>query len=210
MTALKNITGLRFGRLKVLKLMPERSKRRYALWSCICDCGTEIVVSGGNLRSGNSTSCGCQRRDSITKHGLHKHELYNSWLKMIHRCENPNSKNYGGRGIKVCKRWRSFAAFLKDILKDLGPRPPGKTLDRYPDNDGDYKPGNVRWAHQFQQVHNKRPRRPGLTGIQKLSNGKYAVLCSRYGQRYYFGTFPNLKDARKIAEDFYAENTHEE
>lgn len=88
------------------------------------------------------------------------------WRAMIERCENPNFvgyKHYGARGIKVCSRWRRS---FENFMKDLGPRPPGRTksgkrplysLDRYPDNDGNYEPNNCRWATHTEQRHNQRP-----------------------------------------------------
>lgn len=90
-------------------------------------------------------------------HGMSQAPEYRVWAGMISRCENHNStgfKNYGGRGIRVCPQWReSFAVFLSDI----GPRPSAKhSIDRFPDNDGDYKPSNCRWATSAQQAANKR------------------------------------------------------
>ena len=78
---------------------------------------------------------------------------------MLQRCENPKAtkfRNYGGRGIKVCDRWHDFATFYADTIAEIGPRPKGTTLDRWPNNDGNYEPGNVRWATGAQQNNNRR------------------------------------------------------
>lgn len=102
-------------------------------------------------------------------HGLSGHPLFQMWCSMIARCEDPTAtgyKNWGGRGIKVCDRWHDPAAFIEDIERELGPRPddvyangyPVYTLDRI-DNDGDYEPGNVRWATKAEQAANRRPAR---------------------------------------------------
>jgi hypothetical protein len=85
--------------------------------------------------------------------------LYDTWKNMIHRCENPKNKqygSYGGRGIRVCDRWHDVRLFIEDIERDLGPRPDGMSIDRYPDNDGNYEPGNVRWATRTEQQRNRR------------------------------------------------------
>jgi len=93
------------------------------------------------------------------RHGLSRHPLYRTWSAMMTRCYNPNVpgfKNWGGRDITVCDRWHDAMLFIEDITRLIGPRPPGKSLDRYPDNDGNYEPGNVRWATPAEQVRNSR------------------------------------------------------
>jgi hypothetical protein len=109
-----------------------------------------------SARSGEAT-------DAKRTHGHASQKLsgtYSSWKAMKARCLNPNGKqwaDYGGRGITICERWiHSFENFLAD----MGERPPGKTLDRYPNNDGNYEPGNCRWASGRQQQMNRRKKRP--------------------------------------------------
>ena len=140
---------------------------RDTTYICLCDCGNQAKATAHGLRSGRNQSCGClgkeRRLASVTKHGLtpsdHKkwHPLYRTWQAMKQRCYNPLFPKYashGGRGIKVCEQWRhDFETFLRDI----GTRPsPKHSLDRFPDNDGDYEPGNVRWATPKEQARNCR------------------------------------------------------
>ena len=97
--------------------------------------------------------------------------MYNAWVTMRQRCNNPNSvdyPNYGGRGITVCDRWNTFRLFLED----MGERPEGHTLDRYPDNDGNYEPSNCRWATPSQQNFNKRKPRPKLKRKRRSTKTK--------------------------------------
>jgi len=150
-----DLTGRKFGRLVVIA-RAENTKSGEPRWLCRCDCGREKAVQAGNLRSGHTTSCGCW------KHGLTKTPAYSSWTAMISRCTsetNPNYRSYGGRGVKVCERWRhSFLAFLED----MGERPSvGHSIDRYPDGKGNYEPGNCRWATRSQQRVNQDNSRRG-------------------------------------------------
>lgn len=155
-----DLSGQRFGRLTVIG----RSGSKYGkpAWSTLCDCGTAQVVAGCALRSGDSQSCGCLHRDAVTKHGAKKEKLYHTWIKMIARCcsiDNADYKEYGARGIAVCDRWRDGTGNKSGyfcFIEDMGPKPsPKHSLDRI-DNDGNYEPGNVRWATAKVQVNNSR------------------------------------------------------
>jgi hypothetical protein len=158
-----SLVGKHFGRLIVLKLQPSNSCGD-SMWLCKCHCGEHKTVRGMSLKLGATKSCGCLRVELSRKHQL-KHgqaggknkptKLYWIWQAMMKRCRDKNCKDwplYGGRGIKVCKRWHNF----KNFFADVGQRPRGKSLDRFPDNDGNYKPGNWRWATAKQQASNTR------------------------------------------------------
>jgi hypothetical protein len=153
MSGVIDLTGKRFGRWRVIRYARDRR------WFCVCDCGTRRAVCGKSLRNGGSRSCGCLRRELLTKHGLWGRKEYWAWYHAKQRCLDPNHPrfpDYGGRGIWFYGDWQpSVGAFLADA----GTCPPGCSLDRI-DNDRGYEPGNVRWTDRKTQNRNRRPRRP--------------------------------------------------
>lgn len=120
------------------------------LWLCECTCGNKKVYPSSSLIAGRAKSCGCKR----IKHGFSKTPTYDSWGDMKQRCLNKNNKffkDYGGRGIKICKSWLLF----KNFLKDMGEKPVGKSLDRI-NNNGNYCKKNCKWSTPEEQSNNIR------------------------------------------------------
>jgi hypothetical protein len=164
----KDLTGQRFERLVAIE--PVYRGREGWYWQCRCDCGNETVSKPSDLKRKKKQSCGCLQSEllqafarSRRRHGAASRAKpqaeYHIWNDMIARCENPKNKgyaDYGGRDIKVCRRWRhDFAAFLADV----GPRPsPQHSIDRI-DNNGNYELGNVKWSTRKEQDLNRRTTR---------------------------------------------------
>jgi hypothetical protein len=153
------MAGKKFGRLTVVSL--DSTNRLGAMWLCICECGNKKIILGCRLRSGCTKSCGCLVKElnkvrAIT-HRLSGSRSYDTWNDMIKRCFNQHNKrfkNYGGRGISVCRRWLKFDNFYAD----MGAAPCGLQLDRI-NNDGNYSKSNCRWATPRAQSNNRSTNR---------------------------------------------------
>jgi len=166
MAKIKDLTGQRFGRLTVLYDTGKR-KNGNVVWHCRCDCGNESDVRSDSLVFARTTSCGCYRRqrtaEAHTVHGMARkektHPIHRTWRAILQRCENPsdkNYKNYGFRGIKVCDEWHKFIPFCDWALASGWQK--GLQLDRI-NNNGNYEPGNCRWATPQENSRNRRNNR---------------------------------------------------
>lgn len=181
-----NLGGMRFG--KLLAFMRVEDKKKHTQWLCICDCGNTTIVSASNLRSGNTTSCGC----FCEHHGLRNTKLYGVWSAMKNRCFNPNVegyKQYGARGIAVCEEWKnSFTAFHEWAISNGYTE--GLTLDRI-DVNGNYEPSNCRWVKAKTQANNRRNTiRVEINGESHTLREWSEITGINFGtlrQRYYRG-----------------------
>lgn len=190
----KNLIGKRFGKLVVVELDSIKDGESY--WRCECDCGNDVIVSRGHLKSGITKSCGCMHKEVMVKrnttHGLTNTRLFKIWQGILNRCNNVHSKfyyRYGGRGIKVCDEWKdNFMSFynwsMENGYKD------DLTIDRIEVN-GDYEPNNCQWTTRKEQARNTSRNIKILVDGQELTTWEiekeYNIPMDIVRERYYRG-----------------------
>jgi hypothetical protein len=157
MAKIIDLSGQKFHRLKVVERGPNKGLQ--SAWYCICDCGNKTLTEGKNLRGSLVKSCGClnqeMRKQRMITHGLSKTKTYKIWKSMNQRCENSNRKDfhiYGGRGIKVCERWKNS---FENFLSDMGFCHKNLSIDRI-NNEKGYEPANCAWRSTKEQNNNTR------------------------------------------------------
>jgi hypothetical protein len=173
----KDITGKVFGRLTATG-RDELTRK----WECLCSCGGKALVKRSNLLEGKQRSCGCLYRETrgaqSRTHGMSSTPEYKTWKNMKYRCYNQRSKDYrlyGAKGIVVCDRW---LASFENFFADIGPRPAGMTIDRFQNKEGNYEPGNCRWASPVQQANNTS-RNISVTIGDRTMN--FSQWCREFG-----------------------------
>jgi hypothetical protein len=176
-----------------------------------CDCGMEFIARISGIKNMNRTSCGCGLYKSTSlKHGLYNHSLYKKWVSIRSRCYDKNNtgyKYYGGRGITMCDEWRNdFKSFYDHVTQLPNYGEPGMTLDRE-DNDGNYEPGNVRWADMHVQSANKRHSLGGVNarGVNSYGNKYVATICVRRNN-IKLGVFSTIKEAVQARNQYILDN----
>lgn len=180
--------GQKFSRITALARTDGHGKRSREQWLFRCECGTEFKATADNVRGGNTRSCGCLQREYATErgrriwttHGMSRTNVYQIWAKMVARCHDQGDKDfarYGARGIKVCRRWRSFPNFYKD----MGDRPGPKMSIERTNNDGPYAPGNCVWANNRTQSRNRRNTHFVVIDGRSMS---LIEACERRGLNY--------------------------
>ena len=185
MGAFIDMSGEVYGRLTVVKPY-DKTKDGKIRWLCQCECGNTALVTRRELKCGKTRSCGCYKREKMTKHGMFNTRLYRIYIGMKARCYNINAtgyKNYGGRGIKICSEWNNFENFYKWAMENG--YSDNLTIDRL-DVNGNYDPSNCRWATVKEQANNTR-RNTMITikGVTKSLSEWCEEKRTNYGRAEY-------------------------
>lgn len=206
MSKLKDLVGLKFGRLKVLHRVEIQHKSK-PIWNCICDCGNTTTVYGFNLTRDLTKSCGCLAKeiasDRLKTHGLRSHRLYDTWNKMVRRCNNPLDSgwnDYGARGISVTNEWMDVTTFISDMESSYKE---GYTLERL-DVNGNYCKENCIWLVKSLQAKNKRMYKTnsvGLSGVNIIFNKGIETVQARFqsSHKRYKKTWSLVKYTKEAA-----------
>jgi hypothetical protein len=198
--------GMVYGRLTVLRFHGHNTHKQRC-WECLCQCGNITVVSGGQLTTGNTTSCGCYLKERTTKHGGWKKSSYNTWRAMMRRCYNQKDKDfpkYGAVGVVVQSSWHDYLSFVEDMGEPEG----AQTLHRV-DPYGDYTKENCKWASPTTQARETRlskRNKTGYVGVRQNKEGTFMAKVTVKNKAYYSKCYKTIEQAvaaRKELEEKY-------
>lgn len=208
----KDITGQRFGKLKVIEKV-DKDKYGHTRWLCECDCGNKKIISGKSLRNGHTQSCGCYHKKQISKlnlkHGKSNLRIHKIWSNIKQRCFNENNlryQYYGARGITICNEWKDdFMSFYNWAM--MNGYKDNLSIDRI-DVNGNYEPSNCRWATQSEQNANTRNRKNSTTGQRNIYKFKnYFLVIIKYKNEIIFRKkFSSLDEAINERNNFIIKN----
>lgn len=171
-----DLTGMRIGRLLVIREKKERNKNGHIMYECLCSCGNKKNILGSSLRR-STKSCGCLQKEKASKHSMEGTRTYKAWISMKSRCVNYNNKrykDYGGRGITVCEKWMND---FNSFFLDMGEAPEGCSIDRIDNNMG-YSAENCRWATPKEQANNRRSNVKVIIDGELITVEEYSkIVC---------------------------------
>ena len=210
MTQYIEVTGQTFGRLTAEERIIRKGK---GVWKCICTCGNNAFVTVTDLRAGKTRSCGCLRKEKMTKHGMHKTRFYSVWSNMVGRCTNENTPNfqyYGGRGIRIRDGWNKFEKFKEDMhpsylehAKEYGEV--DTSIERI-DVDGDYEIINTTWATMREQSTNKRISKSNTSGFVGVGwiekDKKWRARIHANQKETHLGVYETIEEAISAREKY--------